>query len=120
MKKSELLQLLDELSTIDYYANNSNFKLISKLLKAYDEDAEELEAITKNIARQVIELLLDCFTSSDLIEWLDKNDWDVFYNIQHSEIVEYDELDEDELEEILNNNDYLFNDEEEEILILSW
>ena len=120
MKKSELLQLLDELSTIDYYANNSNFKLISKLLKAYDEDAEELEAITKNIARQIIDLLLGCFTTSELVKWLYKHNWNPFYNIHNSEIVEYDELDEDELEEILNNNDYLFNDEEEEILILSW
>ena len=120
MKKTELLQLLDELSTIDYYANNSNFKLISKLLKAYDEDSEELEAITKNIARQVIDLLLGCFTTSELVKWLDDHDWDVFYNIHNSEIVEYNELEEDELEEILNNSDYLFNDEDEEILILSW
>ena len=120
MKKIELLQLLDELESIDYYSNNSNFKLISKLLKVYDEDSEELEAITKNIARQVIELLMECNTSSDLINWLDKNDWDVLNNIQHSEIVEYNELDEDELERILNDRDYLFNDEDEEILILSW
>ena len=120
MRKSDLLRLLEELESIDYYSNNSNFKLISKLLKAYDEDAEELEAITKNIAQQVIDLFLDCYTPSDLIEWLDLNDWNVFNNIQHSEIVEYSELEEDELEEILNNNDYLFNDEDEEILILSW
>ena len=120
MKKSELLQLLDELEAISYYANHSNFKLIKYLLKDYDEDAEELKAITKNIARQIIDLLLDCYTASDLIEWLEINDWNVFNNIQHSEIVEYSELERDELDEILDNNNYLFNDEENEILILSW
>lgn len=120
MKKIELLELLEELEAIPYYAKNSNFKLINNLLQSYDEDAEELKAITKNIAKQVIELLLDCYTTSDLVQWLANNDWNPFYNIQHSEIVEYSELERDELDEILDNNDYLFNDEENEILILSW
>jgi len=120
MKKIELLELLEELEIIPYYAKNSNFKLISKLLRAYEEDAEELKAITKNIAKQVIELLLDCFTTSELVKWLDNNDWNVLNNIQHSEIVEYSEFEEDELQKILDNKDYLFHDGENEILILSW
>ncbi len=120
MKKTELLQLLDELESINYYANNSNFRLINKLLRSYEDDSEELETITKNIARQIIDLLLDCYTTSDLVDWLERNDWNVFNNIQHSEIVEYSELEADELEKILDNNDYLFNDEDAEILILSW
>src|SRR5690606_11098684 len=116
MKKTELLELLDELDSIPYYAKNSNFKLISILFKDYDEDAAELKAITKNIAKQVIELLLDCYTPKDLIDWLEANDWYVFNNIQHSEIVEYSELGEDQLQKILDNNDYLIHDEENDIL----
>ena len=120
MKKIELLELLEELETIPYYAKNSNFKLISMLLRSYEEDSEELEVLTKEIARQIIDLLLDCYTTSDLVQWLANNDWNVFNNIQHSEIVEYSELERDELDEILDNNDYLFNDEENEILVISW
>ena len=120
MNKTELLQLLDELEAIPYYANHANFKLINKLLKGYDEDAAELKAITKNIARQVIDLLLDCYTSSDLIDWLYDNDWNPFYNIHNSYIKEYSEFEEDELEELLDTGEYLFNDDEEEILILCW
>ena len=120
MKKSELLDLLDELEKFSYYPNHSNFKLIKYLLKDYDEDAAELKALTKNIAKQIIDLLVDCYTSEQLIAWLDENDWNVFNNIQHSEIVEYSMLRGDELLKILRNGDYLFNDEENEILILSW
>lgn len=120
MTKKELLQLLERLEKSTYYSYNSNFKLISKLLRDYDENAKELEAITVNIANQVIDLLLDCYTTSELVDWLDNNDWNVFNNIHHSEIREYDEFEEDELEEILNNGDYLFNDEDEKILIISW
>ena len=120
MTKKELLQLLENLEANTYYSYNSNFKLISKLLKGYEEDAKELEAITVNIANQVIDLLLDCYTTSELVDWLEINDWNVFNNIHHSEIREYDEFEDDELQEILDNNDYLFNDEDEKILIISW
>jgi len=120
MKKTELLELLDELKKISYYSNHNNFKLINKLLKGYDEDAEELEVLTKEIARQIIDVFIDCYTPSDLIAWLAKNDWNPFYNIHNSEIVEYSELRGNELLKILRNGDYLFHDEENEILILNW
>ena len=120
MKKSELLELLDELEKFSYYPNHSNFKLIKYLLKDYDEDAVELKALTKNIAKQIIDLLVDCYTSEQLIAWLDKNDWNVFHNIHNAEIKEYSEFRGDELIKILRNGNYLFRDEENEILVLSW
>ena len=120
MKKSELWELLDELKAITYYANHSNFKLINKLLKAYDANAKELEVLTKEIARQIIDVFVDCYKPGDLINWLDKRNWNPFYNIHNSKIVKYSELRGDELLKILKNGDYLFNDEENEILILSW
>ena len=120
MKKSELLDLLDELEKISYYSNHSNFKLIKKLLKDYDKDAKELEVLTKNIVRQIIDLFVDCYTPGDFINWLDKNDWNLFHNIHNAEIKEYSELRGDELIKILRNGNYLFNDEENEILVLSW
>ena len=120
MKKTELLELLEELEKISYYANHANFKLINYLLQSYNEDAEELEVLTKEIARQAIDLFLDCYTPADLIEWLAKNDWNVFNKIHHGEIKEYSELRGDELIRILKTNDYLFNDEENEILVISW
>ena len=120
MKRSELWELLDELKAINYYANHSNFKLIKKLLDNYDKDAEELEVLTKEIARQIIDVFVDCYKPGDLINWLDKHDWNPFYNIHNAEIKEYSELRGDELLKILRNGNYLFNDEKEEILVLSW
>lgn len=120
MTKKELLELLERLENNTYYSYNSNFKLISKLLRDYDEDAKELEAITVNIANQVIDLLLDCFTTSELVDWLEHYNWNIFNNIHHSEIKEYDEFGEGELQEILDNGDYVFNDEDEKIIIISW
>lgn len=120
MKKSELLELLDELERISYYSNHANFKLISMLLKNYDRDAKELEVLTKEIARQIIDVFIDCYKANDLINWLYKRNWNPFYNIHNSKIVKYSELRGDELLKILKNGDYLYNDEEEGILILSW
>ena len=120
MTKKELLELLERLGKHNYYSNNSNFKLISKLLKDYEENSKELESITVNIANQVIDLLLDCYTTNDLVDWLEVNDWNVFNNIHYSDIREYEEFEEDELQEILNNGDYLFNDEDEKVLVISW
>lgn len=119
MTKKELLELLERLEKSNYYSHNS-FKLISKLLRDYEEDAKELEAITVNIANQIINLLVQCFTTSELVDWLDNYDWNVFNNIHHSEIRKYDEFEEDELQEILDNGDYVFNDEDEKIIIIRW
>ena len=120
MKKSELWELLDELKAVNYYANHANFKLINRLLKDYDKDAKELEVLTKELARQIIDVFIDCYKPGDLINWLYKHNWNPFYNIHNSKIVKYSDLRGDELLKILKNGDYLFNDEEEQILILSW
>ena len=115
-----MIKKLEEMETIPYYYKNDSFNLLHKLCLGLDDDDRDLTYIylTPNIFEKIILLLIDCYNEKDLLQWLSKNDYNPINNFCYAEIMEYCELDDDELEETKENA--LMYDDDDEIIVISW
>lgn len=119
MKLNEMKEKLEQLEKIAYYNKSIQFMIIKKyLLEDRKEDDADMLELTENLLEQIIDLFMDCYNMEDLMKWLDKHSYDPIIDFRHAEIYEYSELESEELERLKDN--CLFNDEENEILVISW
>lgn len=73
-------------------------ELIERLWDEEDPDCLEAEAL--GFKEQIIELLVDCYTSDDLIEWLSRNNMCPANDFRFADIEEKADHTEEEWEEI--------------------
>lgn len=120
-------QLLDYLDSVDYYQRESTGKLLRKLVAGTDEDDLDFKkALEDGVTVQIIDLLMDCYSAEDLIDWLADHDMDIFDNYRYAD-VEYLE-DYDDLEDMKENSeafyngepDCLFINEDKGVYVISW
>lgn len=118
MKLNEMKEKLEQLEKIAYYNKSIQFMIIKKyLLEDRKEDDVDMLELTNNLLEQIIDLFMD-YNMEDLMKWLDKNNYDPIIDFRYAEIYEYNELESEDLERL--KDDCLFNDEENELLVVSW
>ena len=114
-----MINKLEELEKIEYYNKSITFMIIKKyLLEDRAEDDGDMLALTPSLLNQIIDLFIDCYNIEDLMKWLNAHDYDPIIDFRYADIREYGDFEPEELEEAKNN--CLFNDEENEILVISW
>ncbi|MDY0140073.1 MAG: hypothetical protein RBR50_10255 [Candidatus Izemoplasmatales bacterium] len=119
MKLNEMKKELEELEKIEYYEKSIAFTIIKKyLLEDRAEDDGDMSILTTTLLNQIIDLFIDCYNIEDLMKWLSAHNYDPIIDFRYADIREYGDFEPEELEEA--KNDCLFNDEENEILVMSW
>ena len=120
MKLNEMINKLEELEKIEYYNKSITFMIIKKyLLEDRAEDDGDMSILTTTLLNQIIDLFIDCYNIEDLMKWLSTHNYDPIIDFRYAAIREYGDF--ESLEELeIAKNDCLFNDEENEILVISW
>ena len=86
MKKEELIENLENYSS--YYQRSIIFNLCLKLIKGTDEnDPDFKEVLDDETGEQIVDLFVDCYDEKDFLEFLNKNDFDLFNNYRYSDRV---------------------------------
>jgi hypothetical protein len=119
MELREMKKELEKLEKIEYYKKSITFTIIKKyLLEDRAEDDGDMLALTPSLLNQIVDLFIDCYNIEDLMKWLSAHNYDPIIDFRYADIQEYGDFEPEELEEA--KNDCLFNDEENEILVMSW
>lgn len=86
MKKEQLIENLENYSS--YYQRNIIFNLCLKLIKRTDEnDPDFKEVLEDETGEQIVELFVDCYDEKDFLDFLNRNDFDLFNNYRYSDRV---------------------------------
>ena len=86
MKKEQLIENLENYGS--YYQNNIIFNLCLKLIKGTDEnDPDFKEVLEDETGEQIVELFVDCYDEKAFLEFLNKNNFDLFNNYRYSDRV---------------------------------
>ena len=120
MKLREMINKLEELEKIEYYNKSITFMIVKKyLLEDRAEEDSDMLALTPSLLNQIIDLFIECYNVEDLMTWLSTHNYDPIIDFRYADIREYGDF--ESLEELENaKGDCLFNDEENEIIVISW
>lgn len=95
MKKEQLIENLENYGS--YYERNVIFNLCLKLIKGTDEnDPDFKEVLEDETGEQIVELFVDCYDEKAFLEFLNKNDFDLFNNYRYSDRVYRSDYSSDE------------------------
>ena len=86
MKKEQLIENLENYSS--YYKRSIILILCLKLIKGTDEnDPDFKEVLEDETGEQIVELFVGCYDEKAFLEFLYKNNFNLFNNYRHSERV---------------------------------
>lgn len=78
--KNELIDTLES-----YIFNSARLNFLIKLIKGTEaDDLDFAEVLEDGTAVQLIDLLLDCYDSTEFIEWLDRMNYKIFRDYRFS------------------------------------
>lgn len=120
MTKEELVFELENVES-NYYTHNPIYNLIVKLIKGTNENDPDLKQVMEDkMYFSIIDLMLECYTKEDAIDWLDKHDWDVFVDYRFAITKTRDEMIADYGDEDEDYWDYTMCNEDRTIFVIEW